>query len=87
MSTQIAVKIPDADLAALDELVSQGQFDSRSAAIRTGLAIVLSQVRAEHIDRAFADGFRSTPERPEELREAHRLAIEAIEDEPWERWW
>jgi Arc/MetJ-type ribon-helix-helix transcriptional regulator len=87
MSTQIAVKIPDPLLAVIDDLVVQGRFSSRSAAVRAGLDIVTRQAHTEAIDRAFTEGFRRVPERPAELRDAHRLAIEAIEDEPWEPWW
>ena len=87
MTIQIAVKLPDQVVAAIDELVAGGRFDSRSAAVRAGLDVIIHQARADQIDRAFAEGFRRYPERPEELREAQRLAIEAIEDEPWEKWW
>lgn len=47
----------------------------------------MRQTRDEDIDRAFVDGFRQHPERPHELDDARRLAVEPIEDEPWERWW
>ena len=87
MTVQIAVKLSEELLAAVDSLVAEGRFDSRSAVVRAGLRMVMDQARAEQIDRAFIDGFRRMPERPEELREARRLAIEAIEDEPWEKWW
>lgn len=87
MSTQIAVKIPDTVLATIDDLVARGRYPSRSAAVRAGLEMVARQARAEAIDRAFTEGFRRVPEAPDELRDAQRLAIEAIEDEPWEPWW
>jgi hypothetical protein len=38
------------------------------------------------IDDAFAAGFTRVPEGDAELRDAMRLAIEAIEEEPWEPW-
>jgi hypothetical protein len=45
-------------------------------------------VRRPDATRAvFASGFRRLPDDGAELAEATRLAIEAIEDEPWERWW
>lgn len=74
-------------LAAVDELVANGRYDSRSAAVRAGLDLVTRHARAEAINRAFAEGFRRVPESPEELRDAHRLAIDAIDDEPWQPWW
>ncbi len=87
MTTQIAVKLPDALLAAVDDLVARGLFDSRSAAVRVGLDTVTRRARDDAIDRAFSEGFRRLPESPEELHDAYRLAIDAIEDEPWEPWW
>jgi hypothetical protein len=63
------------------------RFDSRSAVVRAGLDLVVRQARGQRIDRAFIDGFRRMPDRPEELRDAQRLAVEAIQDEPWEKWW
>ncbi len=87
MTTQIAVKLPDAVVATIDDLVAQGRFDSRSAAVRAGLDMVTRHARDDAIDRAVTDGFRRFPESPQELRDAHRLAIDAIEEEPWEPWW
>lgn len=87
MSTQIAVKLPETTLAALDRLVANGRFQSRSEAVRVSLDRVLREARAEELDRAFAAGFTRHPERPDELAEAQRLAVDAIEDEPWDRWW
>lgn len=87
MTRQIAVKVPDDVLDAVDDLVAAGRFSSRSGAIRAGLDLLVRQANRELLDRAFADGFRRRPEGSDELAEARRLAIEAIEDEPWERWW
>jgi Arc/MetJ-type ribon-helix-helix transcriptional regulator len=87
MTIQIAVKLPDEVVDAIDRLVADGRFASRSDAVRRGLDRVVRDAHADRIDQAFADGFRRHPERPEELADAERLAIESIEDEPWERWW
>lgn len=87
MPKQIAVKLPDEMLEAVDDLVAAGRFSSRSSAVRAGLSIVVSQAERDAIDRAFAEGFRRHPDTPGELADARRLAVDAIEDEPWERWW
>lgn len=87
MPTQIAVKLPDELLEAVDGLVAAGRFSSRSGAVRAGLSIVVSQAERDVIDLAFAEGFRRHPDTPAELADARRLAIDAIADEPWERWW
>jgi Arc/MetJ-type ribon-helix-helix transcriptional regulator len=87
MPKQIAVKIPEQMLEAVDGLVAAGRYSSRSSAVRAGLTLVVRQADREEVDRAFADGFRRRSETPQELDDARRLAIEAIEDEPWEPWW
>ena len=87
MTTQIAVKLPDEIVAAVDRLVDEGRFRSRSAAMRRALDDLVAASQRAAVDEAFARGFRATPETPEELADAARLAVEAIEDEPWEKWW
>lgn len=87
MTTQIALKLPDALAAALDELVERGVYPNRSQAVRVAVEALVRRSAAERIDAAFAEGFTRHPERPEEIADATRLAVEAIEDEPWEPWW
>lgn len=87
MTTQIAVKLSDDVVARLDDLVSRGIFANRSAAVRRGLEVILRTHERRRTDEAFRDGFEDRPETDEELREAERLAVEAIHDEPWEKWW
>jgi hypothetical protein len=48
---------------------------------------ILRQTARRGTDLKFAEGFRRSPESEAELADAYRLAFEAIEDEPWERWW
>jgi Arc/MetJ-type ribon-helix-helix transcriptional regulator len=85
--TQIAVKLPDGLVRALDELVAQGHYPSRSAAVRRGVEMIVPGQRRDAIEGAYAKGYRGTPESEGELREAKRLATQAIDDEPWEKWW
>jgi Arc/MetJ-type ribon-helix-helix transcriptional regulator len=87
MTTQIAVKLPDEIVAKIDELVADGAFPSRSAAVRRGLEAVVAAHESRAIDRAYEEGYRATPETEAEIRQATRLAIESISDEPWEKWW
>lgn len=67
--------------------MSGGAFSSRSEAVRAGLALVLAQDRVRAIDRAFAEGYALVPDSEADLAVAGRLAVEAINDEPWEPWW
>lgn len=87
MSTQIAVKLPDEVVLAVDRMVDGGTFGSRSQAVRAALESLLQQSESARVRQAFARGFQRHPERPDEMSDARRLAIDAIEDEPWDRWW
>jgi Arc/MetJ-type ribon-helix-helix transcriptional regulator len=85
--TQIAVKLPVGLLRELDELVAQGHFSSRSSAVRRAVEIIVSGQRRDALEEAYANGYREVPESESELAEAKRLATQAIDDEPWEKWW
>jgi Arc/MetJ-type ribon-helix-helix transcriptional regulator len=85
--TQIAVKLPDELVRDLDELVAQGHFPSRSSAVRRAVEIIVSGQRRDALEEAYANGYRHAPESESELAEAERLARQAIEDEPWAKWW
>jgi Arc/MetJ-type ribon-helix-helix transcriptional regulator len=85
--TQIAVKLPDGLVKALDALVEAGRFESRSHAVRYGVEHLVRSDERRRIDEAFRSGFAEHPETPAELEDARRLAIDSIEDEPWEKWW
>jgi Arc/MetJ-type ribon-helix-helix transcriptional regulator len=87
MTTQIAVKLPDELVADLDELVRSGSFPSRSSAVRRALEVLLRADRRRRVDAAFAEGFDRVPDDGAELAEAIRLAVDAIDEEPWQRWW
>ncbi len=42
--------------------------------------------RREEIDRN-KDAMLRLPETDDEVAEATRLAVNALDEEPWERWW
>ena len=81
------MKLPDGLLRDVDGLIGAGGFESRSHAVRTALQSLIRAERCKVIDEAFASGFAAHPETDEELADATRLAIESIDDEPWEKWW
>lgn len=87
MTTQIAVKLSDELVGELDRLVEDGAFDNRSQAVRIGLETLVAAQRREEVDRRYRDALARLPETSEEIAEATRLGVDAIEDEPWERWW
>jgi Arc/MetJ-type ribon-helix-helix transcriptional regulator len=87
MTVQVAVKLPEALAVQLDELVQSGDFESRSQALRLGLETILVEREREQLRARYRDAFAQHPETAQEIAEAMRLAREAIEEEPWERWW
>ncbi|MGF1661712.1 MAG: ribbon-helix-helix domain-containing protein [Kineosporiaceae bacterium] len=50
MSTQIAVRLSEDDLAALDREVAEGRAGSRSEALRRGIAYIRRQQRYRNDD-------------------------------------
>ncbi len=87
MTKQIAVKLPDALVDEIDRLVEAGGFDSRSQAIRRGIEAMVAGQRRQEIDRQHREALTRLPETSGEIDEARALAVSAINDEPWERWW
>ena len=87
MTVQIAVKLPDELLAAVDRLVDDDHFASRSEIVRAGLQRMVADAASRTIDRAFADGVCSHPDTDDDVQRATTLALESIDDEPWEKWW
>jgi Arc/MetJ-type ribon-helix-helix transcriptional regulator len=85
--TQIAVKLPDDLVKAVDELVASGVYESRSSAVRRALQAAVAQNRREAVDRSYEVGYAQVPESAQEMDDARRLARQAIEDEPWDKWW
>ena len=87
MTKQIAVKLPDELVGELDRLIDAGWFESRSHAVRSGLEAAVAAQRGRELDQRYRAAFDRQPETPEEIAEAQRLGVEAISEEPWERWW
>lgn len=81
---QVAIRLDDAELAALDGMVSSGRFPSRAAAIRHALAVQSRAERDREIAEAYARAYggRPTSERAAGVG-AGRAAIAALYgDEP-----
>jgi len=87
VSTQIAVRLTEGQLAGLDWIVRHCSLDSRADAVRTALVALERRLRREQIDQEIIDGYARVPETAAEMAEARRLTIESIAEEPWEKWW
>jgi Arc/MetJ-type ribon-helix-helix transcriptional regulator len=83
MSKQIEVRIPNALAKALDDLVSEGMFETKAQAIRAALQTLVDQERRRRMGELIADGYRRTTQDEDEVEPARRAAIRSIEQEPW----
>ena len=83
MSKQIAVRIPGELAESLEELVSEGKFETKAEAIRSALQTLVDQERRRKVGELIADGYRRIPQDEDELEAARRAAIRSIEQEPW----
>jgi len=83
MSEQIAVRIPDELAESLEDLVSEGRFETKAEAIRAALQTLVDRERRRKVGELIADGYRRIPQDQDELEAARRAAIRSIEEEPW----
>jgi Arc/MetJ-type ribon-helix-helix transcriptional regulator len=83
MTVQLVTRVPDDLLAAVDKLVAEGVFGSRSEAVRAGLAVVLERQRREATGKAIADGYRRIPQQDDDLTWTDAASAAMIAEEPW----
>lgn len=62
MSTQLAVRLSDEDVAALDKAIAAGRFPNRAAAVREGLSRLLGEEREREIEEAYRRGYGAHPQ-------------------------
>jgi Arc/MetJ-type ribon-helix-helix transcriptional regulator len=64
MSQQIAVRVPDDQLKALDRAVKSGAFESRADGVRQGLTRLLAGLREQEIAREYREAYTRFPDDP-----------------------
>jgi metal-responsive CopG/Arc/MetJ family transcriptional regulator len=82
MSSQLAVRVTDAQLRALDEYAAFRGYATRADAIRAAIAEAIKRADDEAIDRSYREGYARIPETAAEMADAHRLAVASINEEP-----
>ena len=80
---QIAIRISADLLAGVDDLVARGVYESRAAAFRAGIVVLMDLERRRQTDRAVIDGYRRTPPTESEHVAAVASLRDAILEEPW----
>ena len=83
MTVQLVTRVPDEVIAAVDRLVQEGVFDSRSEAVRAGLAVVVDRHRREATGSAIVNGYRRIPQRDDDLAWSDAASAAMIAEEPW----
>jgi Arc/MetJ-type ribon-helix-helix transcriptional regulator len=80
---QLVVKVDDRVVAAIDELVAEGEFDSRSDVVRSSLTAFLDERRRAAVGAQILAGYERAPETADELARAEAMARSMIAEEPW----
>lgn len=80
---QLVTRIDDELLRALDALVADGAYASRSEIVRVALQEVLDARRRAEVGRQIVDGYRRAPQTEAELGWADEATIRMIAEEPW----
>ena len=80
---QLVTRIDDETAVAIDALVDDGEFASRSDVVRAGILRLVDERRRRAIGDEIIAGYQRTPETDEELASAEANARAMIADEPW----
>ena len=83
MTVQLVTRVPDDVAVAIDDLVREGIFDSRSEAVRAGLSVVIDHHRRVALGRTIADGYRRVPQAEDDLAWSDAAGAAMIAEEPW----
>ncbi len=81
MSQQIAIRLPNRDLDALDAAVAERRYPTRAAAVRAGVELLLREERDRRIAEEYRRAYGEQPEDPWVGEAGLRLGAEAIRRE------
>ena len=80
---QFVTRIDDDLTAAVDRLIAAGGAESRSDAVRKGLAMLIRDHHRRTTATAIVEGYRHLPQTESELPWADQATIRMISEEPW----
>jgi Arc/MetJ-type ribon-helix-helix transcriptional regulator len=83
MTVQLVTRVPDDLAAAIDELVREGVFESRSEAVRAGLGAMIDRRQRAAVGRAITDGYRRLPQAGDDLAWSDAASAAMIAEESW----
>jgi hypothetical protein len=80
MTTQVQIRLSDAELAVLDDLAVNS---TRSDVLRAGLVALARERERSRIDEAYATEYRRVPDTPDEMRTAESNLAALLDGDDW----
>jgi Arc/MetJ-type ribon-helix-helix transcriptional regulator len=80
---QLVTRVDDELVAQVDALIAAGVVDSRSEAVRLGLARLVDRHIRDETGRRIADAYRSRPQSAEELEGVDEATQRMLTEESW----
>lgn len=81
--TEVAVRLPGEMVAAVDRLVADGIFTSRSEVVRVAVAGLLRSHEEDVADQQIVFGYLRLPQEDSEISAAAAATRALVEAEPW----
>jgi Arc/MetJ-type ribon-helix-helix transcriptional regulator len=81
--TIVAFRLADRVLAAVDGLVAQGRYASRTDVVRAALDALISAHERADVDRRMVEGYTRMPQTDDEVALAAAVTRALIAEEPW----
>ncbi len=80
---QFVTRVDEALAAQVDELVATGGAESRSDAVRRGLAALVDMHRRRRVGEAIVEGYRRQPQAADGIGLPDAATAAMIAEEPW----
>lgn len=80
---QLVTRVDDDLTAAIDALIDEGIFASRSDAVRAGLRAIVDRHRRAQVAAEIVEAYRAQPQTDDEYSWSDGATREMIADEPW----
>ena len=81
--TTVAFRLADRVLAAVDDLVVQGRYASRTEVVRAALDALINAHEQADLDRRMVEGYTRMPQTDDEVALATAATRALIAEEPW----
>lgn len=83
MTVQLVARVSDELVDAIDQLIKEGRFTTRSEAVREGLEVVVDCARRTAIGTAIVDGYLRIPQYDDDASWPDEATRAMIAEEEW----